>query len=211
MQVTFRRLGANRFTPQLRSIFTCGLIHFMQRHSRNRASQNPRPREDRDKIKLESREELTKFDAEPKHVQSAAMTNEKASHIITNYLKQLRNTPLTKPAALSLAGAPRAEYVAKELQPADEALVFTPPGFEHAGVRKVASGPDTGRLTIAVRDRATKNKTPCRVNVVGPDGNYYEPELNPLKEHSYSAEWPNAGWGDRALRAPVRYLGRPFY
>ena len=32
-----------------------------------------------------------------------------------------------------------------------------------------------------------------------------------MKEHSYTAEWPDAGWGNRTLRAPVRYLGRPFY
>ncbi|MCI0334450.1 MAG: CehA/McbA family metallohydrolase [Planctomycetes bacterium] len=171
----------------------------------------PQPREDDKKIKLESRDELTTFATEREFVRSATMTNEQAAEIIASYVHQLRTTPPTNGAVLSMSDARRAEYVEKALQPADDALIVTPPGFAHAGVRKVASGPDVGRLAVVVRDHTTGNKTPCRVNVVGPDGNYYEPELNPLKEHSYTSEWPNAGWGNRALRAPVRYLGRPFY
>lgn len=171
----------------------------------------PQPREDGEKFSLESPQELTTFDAEQTTVQSATMTNERAAEIVASYLNQLRSTLQTNPAVLSLTDAPRAEYVEKALQPADETLIFTPPGFEHVGVRKVASGPDVGRLEIIVRDHKTGSKTSCRVNVVGPDGNYYEPEFNPLKEHSYTAEWPNAGWGNRPLRAPVRYLGRSFY
>jgi putative membrane-bound dehydrogenase-like protein len=170
----------------------------------------PQPREDREKVKVESAEELTAFDTNAKLVRSAIMTNQQAAETIATYAKKLRNASRYAPV-LSLTNAPRAEYVAKELQPADEALVFTPPGFDRAGVHKLASGPDVAHLEILVRDRTTGNKTPCRVNVVGPDGNFYEPESNPLKEHSYSAEWPNAGWGNRTLRAPARYLGRPFY
>jgi putative membrane-bound dehydrogenase-like protein len=160
---------------------------------------------------VETFEELTTFDSKREIVPTATMANKKVAELIASYLKELRAAPRNSTAAPSLDGAPRAEYAAKDLQPADEALVFTPPGFDRVGVRKVAAGPDVGRLEIIVRDRGTGQKTFCRVNVVGPDGNYYEPESNPLKEHSYSAEWPHAGWGNRTLRAPVRYLGRPFY
>lgn len=171
----------------------------------------PQPREDDGKFKVESVEELTALDAERSTVPPATMTNEQAGKIIESYLNQLRSAARTNVAALSLTGAPRAEYVEKALQPADEALIFTPPGFARVGVRKVASGPDAARLEIVFRDQKTGSKTPCRVNVVGPDGNFYEPALNPLKAHSYTAEWPNAGWGNRPRCAPVRYLGRPFY
>jgi putative membrane-bound dehydrogenase-like protein len=171
----------------------------------------PEPREDDKQIKVESSDELTAFDSKQEVVQSATLTNESAAKIISSYVKQLRDGPQTTSAVVSLTNARRPEYAEKHLQPAEDANVFTPPGFERIGVRKVASGPDVGRLHISIRDSMTGNKLPCRVNVVGADGNYYEPEINPLKEHTYTSEWPDAGWGNRVLRAPARYLGRPFY
>lgn len=171
----------------------------------------PNPQEDAKEITLETAKDLTTFDTRHEATQPAKQTNESASDIIRDYVIRLRNDPATKSGPLSLADARRAKYAEKLLQPADESIVFTPPGFERVGVRKMASGPDVGRLEIVICDQTTGNKLPCRVNVVGPDGNFYEPEQNPLKEHTYNSEWPDAGWGNRVLRAPVRYLGRPFY
>lgn len=170
----------------------------------------PQPTEDRAKLTLESREQLTRLDAAAARI-PRAVTDEQAASIVVKYVDELRAAAQSTRATALPAGARRAAYAEKPLQPADEAAVFTPPGFERVGQRRVAAGPDTGRLEINVRDIATGRTTPCRINVVGPDGNYYEPASNPLKEHSYSAEWPAAGWGNRTFRAPVRYFGRAFY
>ena len=113
----------------------------------------------------------------------------------------------------SLAEAPAAEYSFKAAGPADEVLIFTPPGFDKVGVPAVAKGPNAGRLRITVRDERTGRLTPCRINVVGPDGNYYEPAESRLKIHSLTGQWPKwpKGWGNRPGKAPIRYFGRFFY
>lgn len=109
--------------------------------------------------------------------------------------------------------APVAEYSFKPAGPADEALIFTPPGFDKVGVPAVAEGPQAGRLRITIRDARTGQPTFCRVNVVGRDGNYYEPQENYLKIHSLTGQWPKwpKGWGNRPGKAPIRYFGRFFY
>ena len=48
------------------------------------------------------------------------------------------------------------------------------------------------------------------MNVVGPDGNYYEPKNGPLKPYSMTGQFPK-GWGNRPDKAPIRYFGRFFY
>src|SRR5262249_61928729 len=58
---------------------------------------------------------------------------------------------------------------------------------------------------------ATGRPTPCRVNVVGPDGNFYQPPSNRLSPYSLTGEWPRSGKGNRAGKGPFRYLGRFFY
>ena len=109
--------------------------------------------------------------------------------------------------------SPVAEYSFKAAGAADEALIFTPPGFDKVGVPAVAEGPQTGRLRITVRDVRTGQPTFCRVNVVGPDGNYYEPKESHLKIYSLTGQWPKwpKGWGNRPGKAPIRYFGRFFY
>jgi putative membrane-bound dehydrogenase-like protein len=109
------------------------------------------------------------------------------------------------------ARTPVVEYSFKEAGPQDESLIFTPPGFDKVGVPKVAQGSDTATLNISVRDSATGQPTHCRINVVGSDGNYYEPEVNEFKAYSFTGVWPTSGWGNRVGKAPVRYLGRFFY
>ncbi|MBC8870776.1 MAG: hypothetical protein H8E44_15240 [Planctomycetes bacterium] len=116
-------------------------------------------------------------------------------------------------ARASLEEAPVAEYSFKASGPADEALIFTPPGFEKVGVPAVAEGPETTKLRITIRDRRTEQPTFCRVNVVGPDGNYYEPRESHLKIYGLTGQWPKwpKGWGNRPGKAPIRYFGRFFY
>jgi len=131
----------------------------------------------------------------------------------TKAMSDLHASEGRKSARASLEEAPVAEYSFKAAGPADEALIFTPPGFDQVGVPAVAEGPETARLKIAVRDRRTGQPTFCRVNVVGPDGNYYEPEESHLKIHSLTGQWPKwpKGWGNRPGKAPIRYFGRFFY
>ena len=52
---------------------------------------------------------------------------------------------------------------------------------------------------------------PCRINVVGSDGHFYQPATNPLSPYSLTGQWPKTGKGNREGKAPIRYLGRFFY
>jgi putative membrane-bound dehydrogenase-like protein len=93
----------------------------------------------------------------------------------------------------------------------DEALLFTPAGFDRSGEPASASGEATARLHIVVRDQATGRQTPCRMNVVGADGRFYQPAENRLTPYSLTGEWPKTGKGNRSGKAPYRYYGRFFY
>jgi putative membrane-bound dehydrogenase-like protein len=93
----------------------------------------------------------------------------------------------------------------------DDALVVTAPGFDRAGAAKLASGAECGRIKITVRDRATNRLTPCRINVVGADGDFYQPAVNRLSPYSLAGQWPDTGKGNRQGKGPFRYLGRFFY
>jgi putative membrane-bound dehydrogenase-like protein len=93
----------------------------------------------------------------------------------------------------------------------DEALIFTPPGFDRPGVPAKAVGADAGHIEVVVLDPATGAPTACRINVVGPDGNFYQPAENPLSLYSLTGEWPKGGKGNRPGKGPFRYFGRFFY
>jgi putative membrane-bound dehydrogenase-like protein len=93
----------------------------------------------------------------------------------------------------------------------DEAVIVTPPGFTQPGMARTATGEKTGRLFITMRDRATGNPTPCRLNVVGRDGHFYQPQPSSLSPYSLTGAWPKTGKGNRAGKGPIRYLGRFFY
>ncbi len=97
------------------------------------------------------------------------------------------------------------------VNPADEAYIFTPPGFEHEGKVAVAEGPTAGRIEVTIIEAATGKPTPCRVNVVGPDGNFYQPKENPLAAFSLNGKWPDTLAGNRPSKAPIRYFGHFFY
>ncbi len=99
-------------------------------------------------------------------------------------------------------------------KPEGEDFFFIAPGFQHDGQPKFlrAGSVSDGSLKITVLDQATGNPTPCRIAVVGPDGHFYQPEKNRLSPYAMTGKWPNKGdWGNRAEKAPWRYLGRYFY
>src|SRR6185369_16503325 len=93
---------------------------------------------------------------------------------------------------------------------ADEAYVMTPPGQTREGKPRRAEGEGTARLRLVVRDRDTGLPAPCRVNVVGSGGDFYQPEQGRLTPFSYLGAHPEAR-GNRPSKAPIRYLGRSFY
>ena len=77
----------------------------------------------------------------------------------------------------------------------DDALVITPPGFSRPGVAQDGAG--TG--VRAAQDHRSRPRdqpvTPCRINVVGPDGDFYQPAQNRLSP--YSLTGPVARDGQR--------------
>jgi len=109
------------------------------------------------------------------------------------------------------------------VNPADEAYVFTPAGFDKPGRSLPAPEQHAGRMDVVIRDRATGKPTFCRVNVVGPNGNFYQPSENSLSAYSLMGNWPSpglrgdprnrpeSGYGNRAGKAPIRYYGHFFY
>ncbi|MBL8849606.1 MAG: CehA/McbA family metallohydrolase [Planctomycetaceae bacterium] len=93
-----------------------------------------------------------------------------------------------------------------------EDLLFTPPGFDTAGFPKWADGDGTATLEINVRDARSDAPLHCRMNVLGPDGNFYQPAQNHLTQYALTGDWPKQGeWGNRKGKAPFRYFGRFFY
>ena len=77
--------------------------------------------------------------------------------------------------------------------------------------RRVEAGPGIGQLQLRVTDAGTGKPTFCRVNVVGSDGNYYQPAQNYLTKYNMVGRWPKTGWGNREGKAPWRYYGHYFY
>jgi putative membrane-bound dehydrogenase-like protein len=113
-------------------------------------------------------------------------------------------------ATASLAAPPAAPAVDRRAAEV-EAFQFTPAGFSEAGQPRTVSGDKTGAVSIIVRDARTGKATPCRINVVGPDGHFYQPEANDLSPYALTGDWPKVGKGNRAGKAPIRYWGRFFY
>ncbi len=109
---------------------------------------------------------------------------------------------LFQPAALAHSGADA--HLAPQ-DPVAEALIHTAPGAVAAGELRVADGENAGQLQLRIVDSATDAPTHCRVNVIGADGHYYEPEDNPL------APWSLQRLGNRKFKGPFRYYGWFFY
>src|SRR5205809_4525862 len=114
-------------------------------------------------------------------------------------------------ATLAADGQPAAPPAkAPAVKPEDEAFLFTPAGFDRAGKPLTAAGDKTGTVQLVVRDAATGKPTFCRVNVVGSDGNFYQPAENYLSRYALTGQWPKE-MGNRPGKAPFRYVGRFFY
>lgn len=93
-----------------------------------------------------------------------------------------------------------------------EDLIFTPPGFNKPGMPAWADGDETAELQITVRSDQGDAPLHCRINVVGADGNFYQPAQNHLTRYALTGDWPKEGeWGNRKGKAPFRYFGRFFY
>ena len=75
----------------------------------------------------------------------------------------------------------------------------------------MATGPDVATLNVTILDAMTRHTTPCRVNVVGADGNFYQLRDNPLGQYSLNGTWPETLAGNRPGKAPIRYFGHFFY
>lgn len=95
--------------------------------------------------------------------------------------------------------------VAATLVQPEVAIFQQPAGFNVPGQPAVAEGPETGTLRLTITDTATDAPTFCRVNVIGSDGNYYEPSDNPL------SPWSLHRLGNRDGKGPFRYFGWFFY
>ncbi|HWC89652.1 MAG TPA: hypothetical protein VG433_08355 [Pirellulales bacterium] len=87
------------------------------------------------------------------------------------------------------------------VDPALEARPHTPPGFSTAGKPSTTDADSSAVLRVKIVDRATGQLAFCRINVVGSDGNYYEPQdslLAPFGLHRT---------GNRLGKGPFRYHG----
>ncbi|MGE0378339.1 MAG: PVC-type heme-binding CxxCH protein [Planctomycetaceae bacterium] len=178
------------------------------------AADQPRvPGEDLSRIVIETPEQMEVFNIAHPLPAGSLQGSDAIAAAFERHLDELRERESSRNSVVHVADAPFAEYAFKDFQASadDEALLFTPAGFEGIGEPRVASGADVGRLKIVIRDGATGEPTPCRVNVVGPDGHYYEPAAHDLKPFSLTGVWPKSGWGNRPGKAPVRYFGRYFY
>jgi hypothetical protein len=73
------------------------------------------------------------------------------------------------------------------------------------GKPKTADAANAGALQLAVVEAGSKSPVFCRVNVVGSDGNFYEPADHALKP------WSLHRLGNRKDKGPIRYYGWFFY
>jgi hypothetical protein len=103
-----------------------------------------------------------------------------------------------------VAGHPPAMPPTK-VDPVAEAQLHTPTGFAVAGKPANDCGPHPGRLQVRIIDAADDGPTFCRVNVVGADGNFYEPRDNVLAPYSLHR------LANRLGKGPFRYYGWFFY
>jgi len=89
----------------------------------------------------------------------------------------------------------------------EEDVIHTPSGFQQPGrvLTLKEQDPETAVLRVKIVDASSGAPTPCRVNVVGPRGQFYEPHENPLSPWSRQQTAQNETYG------PSRYYGYYFY
>ena len=110
-------------------------------------------------------------------------------------------------AAAELSGLQQASKnpLPPDADPAEEAFIQTPAGFSQPGKPAAAPTAESATVRLTVIDDATGRPTFARVNVVGADGNYYEPDAHAL------APWSLSRAGNRPGKGPIRYYGWFFY
>lgn len=92
------------------------------------------------------------------------------------------------------------------VQPKSKATTVQVEAVVHPiGKPKTAGAANAGALQLAIVDADSKLPVFCRVNAVGSDGNFYEPDENPLKP------WSLHRLGNRKDKGPIRYYGWFFY
>ena len=93
------------------------------------------------------------------------------------------------------------------LNPEEEAYVHTPAGFQQAGEPRIVDSKDVAKATLRVKvvDADSGELTAARVNIVGPQGNFYEPLENGL------AAWSRQHTAANEPHGPSRYYGWYFY
>lgn len=155
--------------------------------------------EDLSKIRIEEPAQMAVFDEQHPLPSQAVRGSEQVAQVFR---------ALARPAATASSPAERTG----QNQPEGDSFFFVPPGFDREGKPISAAGDAVGRIKIVVRDAANNEPTPCRLNVVGPDGNFYQPPGDHLSPYALTGQWPAQGaWGNRKEKAPYRYLGRFFY
>lgn len=128
--------------------------------------------------------------------------------------------PKSTPSPLPRLGAVAATVVIlstiawlRAFPPADvdrqiaEQIIHMAPNAQVVGKPAVADPAVSGRLKITVLDLASNEPSFCRVNVVGPDGNYYEPD----ERSNRLWPWSLQRKGNRVGKGPFRYYGWFFY
>ncbi|MFM8335106.1 MAG: PVC-type heme-binding CxxCH protein [Opitutaceae bacterium] len=148
------------------------------------------------------------MNSKPGHV--AALRRSRADRVVPKASRcfggVLKSVVLAVCAAVLAPAQPLTPAEARE-----EDVLFTAPGFDHVGRPRTLPADET-RVRITVRDAATGEPTPCKVNVVGSDGNFYQPPPGRLTPYSLTGQWPAPGAkGNRTGKAPYRYVGRFFY
>ena len=88
---------------------------------------------------------------------------------------------------------------------AEEAFIATPLGFDKPGKPQKPPESDAASISVTIVDQETKKPIACRVNVVGADGHFYEPQDNPL------FAWSRERTAINESHSPSRYWGWYFY
>jgi len=97
-----------------------------------------------------------------------------------------------------------------QLEQDNEDYIHTPIGFSKPREPSLLQDENAANLVIRVIDKDSGNSTPCRMNVVGPDGMFYQPAPSVLSDYALTGIWPMAK-GNRRGMGPFRYFGRFFY
>jgi hypothetical protein len=86
-----------------------------------------------------------------------------------------------------------------------EAVIHRKAASGRIGQPKTADAATAGAVRLTIVDAGSKSPVFCRVNVVGSDGHFYEPDEHALKP------WSLHRLGNRNGKGPIRYYGWFFY